>query len=102
MGLEISWNSCVLLSAPTQGRGYLEVHDIKARLPRGIENIRSHIENVDDIPLHVPLFAECSSSDLAECTQIFQEYGEVVCVVGSGLNVGNGEVFGKVRINCIP
>lgn len=94
LGLEISWNSCVLLSAATgEGNGYRELHDIKARLPRGIENIRSHIENVDDIPLHVSLFAECSPYATREMIKIFQEYGEVVCCVGSALNLVNSRCF---------
>ena len=55
----MDWNSCILLSSfKGEGNGYLELHDLKARLPRGVDNIESHIENVDDVPLHVSLFAE--------------------------------------------
>lgn len=97
LGLEIGWNSCVLLSSSNgEGNGYLETHDIKARLPRGIENIRSHIEDVDDIPLHVNLFAECSPAGTREMIKIFQEYGEVVCCVGSALNTANPLTFAMV------
>ncbi|KAJ3332362.1 hypothetical protein HDU76_000463 [Blyttiomyces sp. JEL0837] len=78
LGLEIDWNSCILLSSSDgTGNDYLELHDLKARLPRGVENIRSHIENVDDVPLHVSLFAECSPMSTREMVRIFQEYGEV-------------------------
>lgn len=31
----------------------------RAKLPRGIENILPHIEQVDNVPLLVPLFTDC-------------------------------------------
>ena len=59
LGLEIDWNSCIILSKDTTGKGYLALHDMKAQLPRGVGTIREHIKNVDDVPLQVSLFAEC-------------------------------------------
>jgi len=93
IGLETDWNSCILLSSDSESSGYQELHDIKAQLPRGIENIRSHIENVDDIPLHVSLFAECTPNAIKELIEIFQENGEVVCCIGSALNFKNISSF---------
>lgn len=94
LGLEIDWNACILLSPPEAGgNGYIDLHDIKAQLPRGVENIRSHLKEVDDIPLHVSLFAECSPPSIREMIRIFQENGEVVCVVGSSMNLENVECF---------
>ncbi|CAG8560568.1 4100_t:CDS:10 [Acaulospora morrowiae] len=102
LGLEISWNSCILLSSPGDensfGDGYLESHDIKARLPRGIGEIRDHLQNVDDIPLHVSLFAECTPENTPEMIKIFQEYGEVVCCIGSALNTLNTPCFAVADI----
>jgi magnesium-transporting ATPase (P-type) len=69
------------------------MHSIKAQLPRGPENIRKHIKNVDDIPLHVCLFAECSPKRVLEMIKIYQENGEVVCCIGSALNSGNSAAF---------
>jgi len=101
LGLETDWNSCILLSSASDpygaGTGYLESYDIKAQLPRGIENIRPHLESVDDIPLHVSLFAECGDEAATEMIKIFQDYGEVVCCVGSSLNINNIAAFAKVR-----
>ena len=31
---------------------------LQAKLPRGIENIRPHLEKVDNVPLLVPLFTD--------------------------------------------
>jgi hypothetical protein len=97
LGLEIDWNSCILLSSPEgNGNDYLELHDMKAQLPRGVENIRSHIKSVDDVPLLVSLFAECTPKSMKEMIKIFQEHGEVVCCIGSSLNEMNVECFATV------
>lgn len=34
----------------------------QAKLPRGIQNIRPHLESVDNVPLLVPLFTDCTPS----------------------------------------
>ncbi|RIA86124.1 hypothetical protein C1645_829742 [Glomus cerebriforme] len=103
LGLETDWNSCILLSSPGDensfGDGYLESHDIKARLPRGIGNIRDHLQDVDDIPLHVSLFAECTPEATREMIKIFQEYGEVVCCIGSALNACNTHAFAAADVS---
>jgi len=53
---------------------------------------------VDDIPLHVSLFAECTPEATREMIKIFQEYGEVVCCIGSALNASNTHAFAVVRV----
>ncbi|KAJ1919681.1 hypothetical protein H4219_001822 [Mycoemilia scoparia] len=103
LGLETDWNTCILLSSvsddedPSQG-GYFEDYDIKARLPRGIENIRQHLKEVDDIPLQVSLFAECAPSAVCEMINIFQENGEIVCCIGSALSDSNTLTFAEADI----
>ncbi len=100
LGLETDWNSCILLSSSTSNEvGYLEDHDIKAKLPRGIENIRNHLEKVDDIPLHVSLFADCNPKSIQEMIRIFQENGEVVCCIGSTLHFDNSLSFATVSVD---
>ncbi|KAF9303342.1 hypothetical protein BGZ74_003951 [Mortierella antarctica] len=103
LGLETDWNSCILLSSASDpigaSSGYLESYDIKAQLPRGIENIRPHLETTDDIPLHVSLFAECVNEASVEMIKIFQDYGEVVCCIGSSLNIENVAAFSKADIS---
>ncbi|KAJ1729182.1 hypothetical protein LPJ61_003651, partial [Coemansia biformis] len=96
LGLETDWNTCILLSSKADDAhddGYVEDHDIKARLPRGIENIRSHLEEVDDIPLQISLFAECAPESTREMIQIFQENGDVACCIGSALRDSNTLTF---------
>ncbi|KAJ2741504.1 hypothetical protein GGI20_005146 [Coemansia sp. BCRC 34301] len=94
LGLETDWNTCILLSsAPDGGDGYVEDHDIKAQLPRGIASIRSHLREVDDIPLQISLFAECTPSATREMITIFQENGDIVCCIGSALRDANTLTF---------
>lgn len=98
LGLETDWNSCILLStAPhetgmpaisarvTRSHGYSALSDIKARLPRGPANIRQHLLSVDDIPLHVSIFAECRSEPglIEAMLGIYGEWHETVAVIGS-------------------
>ena len=65
----------------------------RAQLPRGIENIRPHLETADNVPLLVSLFTDCVPATTKEMLKIMQEYGEVVCVMGSSANYKNVEIF---------
>ncbi|KRZ80792.1 Uncharacterized protein T10_12201 [Trichinella papuae] len=65
----------------------------QAQLPKGIDNIRPHLSNVDNVPLLVPLFTDCVEATTREMLRIMQENDECVCVVGSSLNVDNAELF---------
>lgn len=49
----------------------------RAKLPKGIENMRAHIENVDNVPLLVSLFTDCTPSASREMLRIMQEYEQV-------------------------
>ncbi|TRY64396.1 hypothetical protein DNTS_017093 [Danionella cerebrum] len=65
----------------------------RAKLPKGIENVRPHLENIDNVPLLVPLFTDCTSQTECEMVSIMQEFGEVVCCIGSSQNISNTEIF---------
>ncbi|GAB0089019.1 transmembrane protein 94 [Sergentomyia squamirostris] len=65
----------------------------KAKLPRGIENIRPHLETVDNVPLLVSLFTDCSPDATREMLTIMQSYGEIVVCLGSSANATNAEIF---------
>lgn len=62
-------------------------HQDAARLPVGIDAIRKHLAEVDNVPLLVPLFTDCTESTTRQMISIQQENGEVVLVVG-GPNKG--------------
>ncbi|KAJ8916114.1 hypothetical protein NQ315_004481 [Exocentrus adspersus] len=65
----------------------------RAKLPRGIEKIRPHIEQIDNVPLLVSLFTDCTPSAIREMLQIMQEYMEIVCILGSSENCDNAGIF---------
>lgn len=65
----------------------------QAKLPRGIDKIRPHIELIDNVPLLVSLFTDCNTEVTREMLHIMQDYGEVVCVLGSSANAENMAIF---------
>lgn len=65
----------------------------RAKLPKGIDNIRPHLENVDNVPLLVSLFTDCTPEATREMIKIMQENEEVVCVIGSISNDANVPIF---------
>ncbi|VEN47495.1 unnamed protein product [Callosobruchus maculatus] len=65
----------------------------RAKLPRGIDKIRPHIELIDNVPLLVSLFTDCTPSATREMLHIMQDYKEVVCILGSSENCDNAGTF---------
>uniref|UniRef100_A0A452H1Q1 Uncharacterized protein n=1 Tax=Gopherus agassizii TaxID=38772 RepID=A0A452H1Q1_9SAUR len=65
----------------------------RAKLPRGIHQVRPHLQNIDNVPLLVPLFTDCTSETMCEMIKIMQEYGEVTCCLGSSANLRNSCLF---------
>lgn len=91
IGLQTDWNCAISLRA-LDAPGTLDPHrfisnyadwDVKARLPHGVEAIRTHLREVDNVPLLVSLFTDATPSTVEEMVGIFQEYGEVVMSIGS-------------------
>ena len=72
---------------------------ITAKLPKGITKVRPHIENVDNVPLLVPLFTDCSTDTIREMIEIMQENGEVVMCIGNSWNGDNLVVFSQADIS---
>ncbi|XP_017855187.1 transmembrane protein 94 isoform X1 [Drosophila busckii] len=65
----------------------------RAKLPRGIENIRPHLEQVDNVPLQVSLFTDCSAEATNQMLDIMQSYGEIVVCLGSSASNDNAKIF---------
>jgi hypothetical protein len=70
----------------------------RAKLPRGIKNIEPHIQNVDNVPLLVSLFTDCSPEATQEMLRIMQKHGEVCVVMGSSASNSNTQIF--LQANC--
>ncbi|KAI5698323.1 hypothetical protein M8J75_005138 [Diaphorina citri] len=73
----------------------------RARLPRGIENIRPHLKAVDNVPLQVSLFTECNSDLTRQMLEIMQEYEQIICVVGSCANNENFPIFSQADVRTL-
>lgn len=105
LGLETGWNCHISLaegdfdnfSVDSDSNGTeaetFHFYYCKARLPQGIKNIRPHLENVDNVPLLVPLFTSCTQAAIKEMIAIMQENAELVCCVGSSLQLDNFNIF---------
>lgn len=98
LGLETDWNTCIRLTFDNN-EDEMDDHYIKARLPRGVDKVREHLENVDDIPLQVSLFADCNSYATTEMIKIYQEYGEVVCCISNSSNRSNISALSQADIS---
>ncbi|XP_077406450.1 transmembrane protein 94 isoform X3 [Vanacampus margaritifer] len=65
----------------------------RAKLPRGIHQVRPHLKNIDNVPLLVPLFTDCTPNTMCEMIKIMQENREVTCCLGSAANFRNSRLF---------
>ncbi|XP_041075800.1 transmembrane protein 94 isoform X2 [Polyodon spathula] len=65
----------------------------RAKLPRGIHQVRPHLNNIDNVPLLVPLFTDCTPETMCEMIKIMQENREVTCCLGSSANFRNNCLF---------
>ncbi|GMT28573.1 hypothetical protein PFISCL1PPCAC_19870 [Pristionchus fissidentatus] len=66
-----------------------------ARLPTGIEQVRPHLEEVDNVPLLVSLFTDCTAESTREMIDILQEQQESQLVIGSSFSNDNLLTFMK-------
>ena len=69
------------------------VENTPAGLPKGISNIRHHVDEIDDVPLLVPTFYNCTEESILEMIQIFQEKGDIVCCIGNAVKYANFPVY---------
>eukprot|EP00730_Choanoeca_flexa_P000300 TRINITY_DN10138_c0_g1_i1.p1 TRINITY_DN10138_c0_g1~~TRINITY_DN10138_c0_g1_i1.p1 ORF type:complete len:933 (+),score=138.95 TRINITY_DN10138_c0_g1_i1:405-2801(+) len=101
IGLETGWNCFISLSENAEDQEYIVNH---AQLPTGVNNIRQHLLDVDNVPLLVPLFSDSSPSATQEMLLIMQENDMSVCAVGSSLHSENIIAFARadVSLSVIP
>ncbi|RLN49540.1 hypothetical protein BBJ29_005080 [Phytophthora kernoviae] len=69
-----------------------------ARLPHGVEAIKRHLAEVDNVPLLVSLYTDSTPETISEMISIFQENHEVVMGVGSSLKESNAPLFSKADL----
>ena len=99
IGLFTDFNVYISLKDIQEGAGTQRVRQGKSQLPCGVSGIREHIQKVDNVPLLVSLFTDCSPRDVKEMIRIYQENGESVMCMGSSLKVENSEAFMQADIS---
>ncbi|KAL7495674.1 hypothetical protein ACHAWT_005447 [Skeletonema menzelii] len=100
MGLDVAWNCCISLRPLEEGAddtfrmtsNYAD-WDVNAKLPHGVENVKRHLEEVDNVPLLVSLYTDVSKKTTAEMVNVFQDYNDTVLAVGLSHLPGNQKVF---------
>ena len=129
LGLEADWNCFVSLAHPVEddmssldgedsdgGSGDSSLSSSvlsffnstmsnkRARLPEGIKQIRPHIEKVDNVPLLVSLFTNCTAETVTEMIEIMQDNSEVVLCLGNAWNHKNVSIFSQadVSLSLVP
>eukprot|EP00536_Pseudo-nitzschia_multiseries_P013726 jgi/Psemu1/327288/estExt_fgenesh1_pg.C_6050003 len=100
MGIDVAWNCAISLRTLVQGEddphrmvsNYAD-WDVNAKLPHGIESVRRHLRDVDNVPLLVSLFTDATKETTAEMIDIFQEYNDTVIAVGVSHLPRNTKIF---------
>ena len=72
--------------------------DVNARLPHGVEDVKRHLEEVDNVPLLVSLYTDVTKRTAAEMVSVFQEYHDTVLSIGLSHLPGNHEIFSRADI----
>ena len=65
----------------------------------GLDEIRKHLEDVDDVPLRVSSFFDSTPTSIKGMLDIMKEHGEKIGCVGSALNVDNFTSFSKADVS---
>ena len=78
MGIDVAWN-CAISLRPLD-KGEEDTHrmvsdyadwDVNAKLPHGIESVRRHLVDVDNVPLLVSLFTDVTKTSTMEMVSFF-------------------------------
>ena len=97
MGIETDWNCAISLRA--QDVDTTPDWMAKARLPHGVDAIRRHIAEVDNVPLLVSLYTDATPGPTREMFQIFQSNFETVLCLGSSHCTSYAELFDVADIS---
>jgi hypothetical protein len=84
MGIDIAWNAAISLRPLDDGKedkhrmisNYAD-WDVNAKLPHGIESVKYHLKEVDNVPLLVSLFTDVTKATAMEMVRIYLSYQEV-------------------------
>lgn len=100
MGIDVAWN-CAISLRPLEGveedpHRMVSTYgdwDVNAKLPHGVEDVRKHLEEVDNVPLLVSLFTDVTKQTTKEMVEIFQDYSDTVISIGLSHLPSNEAIF---------
>ncbi|CDW88835.1 transmembrane protein [Stylonychia lemnae] len=98
LGIDSEWNAWISLAENPSDFTKLYNQDGHLILPYGIEGIKKHIEEVDTIPLQVPMFCDTTAETTTQMFQIYQEHDDVVCCIGNIMNSENLHIFQQANV----
>lgn len=67
-------------------------------MPYGVEAIKQHLREVDNVPLLVSLYTDATPATIEQMVGVFQQYGEVVLTVGSAYREHNQHIFRQSNV----
>jgi len=100
MGIDVAWNCAISLRPLDDGQD--DPHrmtstyadwDVNAKLPHGVDEVRRHLEDVDNVPLLVSLYTDTSKDTTAEMVDVFQMYNDTVLSIGLSHLSQNERIF---------
>eukprot|EP01034_Spumella_vulgaris_P022405 gene22405-28527_t len=101
IGLQFDWNCAISLrdlddeqiADPHRHISNYADWDVLARMPHGVEAIKKHLIEVDNVPLLVSLYTDATPSTIKQMVEVFREYGEIVLTIGSGYKAHNYPIY---------
>ncbi len=94
MGIDVAWNCAISLR--TLDLGQEDPHrmvssyadwDVNAKLPHGIESVRQHLRDVDNVPLLVSLFTDATKETTTEMVSNDSLFLRTFSFVGSTCSI---------------
>lgn len=106
MGIDVAWNCAISLRPLDHGEE--DPHrmvstyadwDVNAKLPHGIESVKRHLDEVDNVPLLVSLFTDVTKETTMQMIETFQEYNDTVITVGLSHLSWNSRIFARADLS---
>jgi len=106
MGIDVAWN-CAISLRPLDA-GEEDPHrmvstyadwDVNAKLPHGVDEVRRHLEEVDNVPLLVSLYTDTTKDRTKDMLEVFQEYHDTVLAIGMAHLPRNDGIFAAADIS---
>ena len=104
MGLETDWNCAISLRAFEDCE--MPEWSKKAQMPCGIDAIREHVDNIDNVPLLVSMMTDSTPSTVKDMFRIYQDNTESVLCLGSSIDGSHFDLFQSADLSflsrCLP